>query len=311
MSHQTSDAIEATDTLSVEDNQAELTTATAGSGDCSCSEGAAMDPVSAEAADEQTIPAEPEYVYAIGTIEPRFPSVSVEKEYAQAAAGMETEGLTDRQALYEVLRQNRYLAREMCWVLRIEGLESYILLIRDHMDLDQLVAALQPADIATDRDVVVGARGPMAGPNMCHGLVAPTLIMDKIYSFDIPGFIAAIPKPEGVEENAFRATAEELFHRIMQMADNVGASAEHRTVNYLAVRYPPIYTLATEMFARDAFLSGVDVRPDQLSGVRRIVKAVFGFTHRKTDVTEKFFLRVDVTEKWPFLVSKLQPFYDQ
>jgi hypothetical protein len=37
------------------------------------------------------------YVYAIGRIEPRFPSLSVEKEFAQATARSETKGLTDRQ----------------------------------------------------------------------------------------------------------------------------------------------------------------------------------------------------------------------
>jgi hypothetical protein len=39
------------------------------------------------------------YVYALGRIEPRFPRLSVEKEYAQATGRAETAGLTDRQAL--------------------------------------------------------------------------------------------------------------------------------------------------------------------------------------------------------------------
>ena len=53
------------------------------------------------------------YVYALGRIEPRFPSLAVEKEFAQATGRADTAGLTDRQALHAVLseRQNRYLAR--------------------------------------------------------------------------------------------------------------------------------------------------------------------------------------------------------
>ena len=35
------------------------------------------------------------YVYALGRIEPRFPRLSVEKEYAQATGRAETAGLTD------------------------------------------------------------------------------------------------------------------------------------------------------------------------------------------------------------------------
>ena len=43
------------------------------------------------------------YVYALGRVEPRFPSLAVEKEFAQATGRAETAGLTDRQALHAVL----------------------------------------------------------------------------------------------------------------------------------------------------------------------------------------------------------------
>ena len=60
----------------------------------------------------------PEYVYAIGRIAPRFPTLSAEKEFAQATGRAETMGLTDRQALHALLseRRNRYLIRQLCWV---------------------------------------------------------------------------------------------------------------------------------------------------------------------------------------------------
>jgi len=45
--------------------------------------------------------------------------------------------------------------------------------------------------------------------------------------------------------------------------------------------------------------------------VRKIVDVIFSFTDRKTDVTEKYFVRVDVTEEFPFLVTKLSPYYDR
>jgi hypothetical protein len=48
-----------------------------------------------------------------------------------------------------------------------------------------------------------------------------------------------------------------------------------------------------------------------LSGERNIVDAIFSFTDRATDVVEKQFLRVDVTEEFPFLVTKLSPYYDR
>ena len=33
------------------------------------------------------------------------------------------------------------------------------------------------------------------------------------------------------------------------------------------------------------------------------------YTNRNTDFTEKFAVRVDVTEEFPFLVTKLSPYY--
>lgn len=85
------------------------------------------------------------YIYAIGRIEPRFPWPSIEKEFIQATGRAETAGLTDRQAFQNVLsqRQNRYLARQLCWVLTIEALETYILVPRDPGDFDLLVEALR------------------------------------------------------------------------------------------------------------------------------------------------------------------------
>src|SRR5262249_6713511 len=52
------------------------------------------------------------YRYTIGRVEPRFPRLSVEKEFVQATWRAGTAGLTDREVLHRVLseRQNRYLA---------------------------------------------------------------------------------------------------------------------------------------------------------------------------------------------------------
>jgi PatG Domain len=45
------------------------------------------------------------YVYALGRVQPRFPRLSVEKEFAQATGRAETVGLTDREALHKVLSE--------------------------------------------------------------------------------------------------------------------------------------------------------------------------------------------------------------
>jgi PatG C-terminal len=252
------------------------------------------------------------YVYALGQIEARFPRPSVEKEMAQATGRAETAGRTDQQAFHQVLsqRENRYLARQMCWILTIQGLETYILAARDPADIDLLVSAIEPHDNPW-MSTVIGVRGPIAPADYCNGLMVPIVMFDQIYTFSRDALIQAIPRPEQTPAQEFGAASRELFDRIMQMTDNAGATDEHRALNYLAVRYPAIYARAAESYAQNFSLSAVDVRPSPLSGTRKVVDVVFSHTNRNTDFTEKHFVRVDITEEFPYLVTKLSPYYDR
>jgi PatG C-terminal len=95
------------------------------------------------------------------------------------------------------------------------------------------------------------------------------------------------------------------------MADNAGATDEHRALNYLAVRYPNIYAKTVEAHGVESALTAVEARLSRLSGTRKIVDVVFTYTHRRTDVADKYFVRVDVTEEFPFLVTKMSPYYER
>ena len=257
--------------------------------------------------------ADPSYVYALGRIEARSPSLAVEKEFAQAREQAKTSNETDREAFHTVLsqRENRYLLRQLCWVLTIQGLETYLLQPRDPTDFDLLLGAIRPAPSTLDIDVVIGLRGPFAPPEMCNGLMVPIVAFDQIYSFERGSLIGAIPRPDKTSAKEFKAAADELFDRVMQLTDNAGATDDHRALNYLAMRYPAIYTTVAEAFGRNASLTGVEVRPSALSGTRKIVEVIFTFTNRNTDVDEKFFARVDVTEEFPFLFTPMSPYYDR
>lgn len=263
---------------------------------------------------DQARTTEPSFVYAIGQIDYRFPNLGLEKEFAQVAGKAATAGLRDRQVAQNVLSQpgNRYLARQLCWVLTVEGLDNYILQPRDPADFSMLVEALgRPYSSDEDVDVVVGLRGPIAPPGMCNGLMVPIVLFDIIYSFDKDTLIKAMDKPKGREAGQFELDAKNLFSQIVQLADNAGATDEHRALNYLAVRYPAIYHETSRQFTENASLAGVEVRPSRLSGTRKIVDVVFSYTNRQTDVVDKRFVRVDVTEMFPFLVTKLSPFYER
>jgi hypothetical protein len=253
------------------------------------------------------------YVYAIGRVEARFPNLAAEKEFAQATGRTETAGKTNQQTFHAVLskRENRYLARQLCWVLTVQGMETYLLVPHDPTDIELLIEAVRPVPSPNDIDVVIGMRGPTAPPDMCNGLIVPIVAVDQMYSFDREALVKSIPKPEKTTAAQFAPAAEELFNRIMQLTDNAGATEEHRALNYLAMRYPAIYAKAAEQFAQASSLTGVDVRRSPLTGTRVIVEVIFAYTNRNTDFTEKFCVRVDVTEEFPFLVTKMSPYYDR
>ena len=69
-----------------------------------------------------------------------------------------------------------------------------------------------------------------------------------------------------------------------------------------------MYAMAAGAFARDRSLSAVEVRRSPLGGPRTVVDVVFTHRDRKTDAAERSFVRVDVSERFSFLLTRLQPY---
>jgi hypothetical protein len=253
----------------------------------------------------------PPCIYVIGHIEPRFPLLSIEKEARQVTARAGGSKDTDREVMAKLVRDpaNKYLVRQLCWVLSIHGMDTYILVPRDG-DYQPLIDSFRAEPNPGDLELAIGIRGPIAPPTMCNGLLVPVVIFDQIYAFDRETLLKAIQKPKDGDQKFNKASAE-VFDRITSQMDNAGATDCDRALNYLTVRYDRIYSLAAEQFANNASLSSIDCLLSPLSGARKVVDVVFSFTDRETDVVSKFFTRVDVTECFPFLVSKLGPYYDR
>ena len=255
------------------------------------------------------------FVYAIGSIAVRFPSLGVEKEFVQATGRGDTAGLTDQQVLQRVLSEprNRYLTRQVCWVLSIEGLDTYLLQPREAADYDQLLEAVRANPEGEDVDVVIGLRGPLAPPSMCNGLTVPLVAFSQIYSFDRTSFVESVPVPKGKAAKDYRTAVRSTFSGILRVADNAGASDEHRALNYMATRYPTVYERASVQIDRNFGLTAIETAASRLSGTRRLVNVMLVFTHRQTQEVERYSVRVDVTEEFPFLASPLtlSPYIDR
>lgn len=251
------------------------------------------------------------YVYALGQVEARFPSRSIEKEFAQLIERSQSSDLSDQQAFYTILSQpqNRYLAKKLSWVFSIEGVPIYILLPGGPGDLNSLLSAIQSPSTPLDRTVVIGRKGPVAPPEMC-GLEVPMVLVDQFDRLQYKTFMKSA-RPRSVSDKKFEAVAEETFQRMMQIAINTGSTNKHRALNYLAVRCPDIYSLAAEKFERSFTLTSVEALRSRLSDSRKIVSVVFTFTGDESRIVEKHFVRVDVSDEFPFIVTKMAPYYDR
>ena len=263
-------------------------------------------PLGAVAAGE-VAPARPLPVYAIGRIEPRFPSEDLEREVAQVASRGDGDEPNGFEILGEVLRErgNRYIARRLCWVLTVDGLDAYSLVLQDPTDLELLIDAIGGDD--DERvDVVVGEQARATALGSCAGLSLPTIAVDVIYSFDRGSFASALRDSEGTTDagDALVRAVDQVLDRVARVGDNVGLTDEHRALNYLAVRYPAIYGGAAEAMGRGLALTGVETRVSARGGSRRIVEVSFVFGEGGRP-NERHTARVDVTGTFPFLTRKL------
>ncbi|MGD9672107.1 MAG: hypothetical protein AB7U98_01355 [Candidatus Nitrosocosmicus sp.] len=257
------------------------------------------------------------FVYSIGKIEWLCPNRSIDKEIDQAAGRLkpsEIKGMTREEVRLKTITDpnNRYLARQLCYIFKIEGIESFILIPVDPLDIDRLVRSLValPGRFG-DIDVIVGKMGPLASPHVCNGHMLPMVAVDQIYSFDREALVKSIPKKKVENENQFENTAETLFNHIIQIADNAGITDEHRAINYLSVRFDEIYHKTQEMQDEDFWFNGIETRISRLSISRKIVDVILNYENRKNRVIRRWFVRVDVTEEFPFLASEMQEFYER
>ena len=264
------------------------------------------------------------YVYAFGNVSFRFPNISIERELTQANAG-----ISDSIDYYEVLSRphNQYLVRQLCWILSISGVETYILAPSDPAMYAELVNALRFPDDPNEKhgrlELVVGLRGPRAPAEACNGLLLPIVRLDQLYSFTHKDLITAakdaaskLPEKEALTEKemkSFDGVATSVFdERILQLADNAGASDEHRALNYMAVRIPQFYMRVVRQRQLGAPLSRIDVLPSRMADTsgRRLVNIVLAFRDAN-GVEDKFRTRIDVTDEFPFRDLPLSPYYDR
>lgn len=254
-----------------------------------------------------------QFVYSLGRIGMRFPTVAVEREFQQRerhVLGGEGKKSTNRWTrIAEVLAANDHLARAVCFVHSVGGLPAYIVTATSMSTLNALIESLRHHDRDDGWELLIGRRGPMATPTTCAGLLAPVVFCDALYSFTLGEFTSELAKraqpaldAAKIAADDFEEGARDIFARITTSAENIGGLDSHRALNYLLVQHPGIF-VATAQRARRAILDAIETRVMEAASSRRVVTVIFTFIDKATGVPERLFARVDVAEEWPFLTE--------
>jgi hypothetical protein len=293
-----------------------------------------------------------QFVYVLGTVDIRVPDPSVAYELQRVG---DTIGVVQGQGTYEFGdkkhevepdedlrswcyrifsdpqgRQARYIARQLCWILTVEGVPGYYLRLNDPSEMDDLIHCLgQPSprgrfphrpdyDIRTgwyDLSLFVGSSS-LVPSEICPGIEVPVLGVDYLCSYEQNLFESwmkpkhgNIPKSKGTRSEKNGTVGGDYLGTLLQSSDNFGDTDEWRALNYLAVQYSDLYRCYAERLSEGYSLDSVTVPSSRLSRQRgrRIVDPVFAF--RKPDgATRRFFVRVDVSYLFPMLLSPLSEY---
>ena len=285
--------------------------------DCGCggakSQAAAQSQAYSQALGAPGLPAGEQFVYALGRITVRFPTLSLEKEFQQRERALTVRGEVSPPILaalrtHQVLAANPHLARRVCYVLNVGSLPAYVLMPTGTDVVASLLDGLMRCAQPDGWCLVIGRRMGSASPGTCGGLLAPVVSCDQVYSFSLTAWsreLIALAEPilkaRQIQIEGFEDLARDFFEKIALSIENVGGSDTHRALNYLLVQNPGLFLAAA--MRTNSVLDKIETRPIQGTESRTLIAVILTFIDRGTAVPERLFCRVDVTEEWPFLAD--------
>lgn len=247
-----------------------------------------------------------QYIYALGTIDVKFPTLGIEREFQQRsrAAG---KAYRTKAMLREVLSANPHLARAVSYIFSIGGLPAYVV---NPMRLDVLTSVVNSIDDeAANWNLIIGHRKNLAPITISTGFTLPIVDCHQVYSFTIDEHASSLKKlaepalkTGRLKEEGAVDVFKDLFRHLAISPENLGNLDHHRALNYALVQHPGLYLAALERAER-ATLDTIETRWSQSTGGRTLITLIFIFVDQSTGVSERLSTRVDVTEQWPFIVG--------
>jgi PatG C-terminal/PatG Domain len=202
--------------------------------------------------------------------------------------------------------ENRYLVRELCWVLAVDGIDSYVLAPSDPTDILLLAEAIRPSSSSDHIDAAIGRIvNPLPADALCSQVPLPLLAFDQLHSFDSKSFAKGIKKADGQEVD--ESFVVDVLQSLPSLGSGLGLVAEHRALNYVTLRYPMLYHLASKKASEGFSLQAVRFLRSPVAGGRILVDVLFTFISSVDSRAERWSVKVDVTDKYPFLRGALSP----
>jgi hypothetical protein len=250
-----------------------------------------------------------QYVYAIGRLDVRFPSLGIEREYHQRERALHDLPQQPRNArIVAVLEKNPHLALRISYVFLVGGTPVFALSPSSGSLKDAFFKALARSHQQDHSCVVIGRVGAFTNPASYGGLLLSLVSVDQLYEFSASEWgegLAKTAQPalqsHKVETSHFQAVSQGIFREVTTMPENLGIADGHRALNYLVVQHPGMFLAAAER--PNHVMDRIETRVIQGMGGRRHVVVILSFLDRGTGVPERLFCTVDVTEEWPFVVN--------
>lgn len=274
-------------------------------------------------------------VYAVGTLQARFPSLSVEKEFFQALPSPSTGGSTSDGGisfdvsdevgllqlnlsqnltgnLYTVLSQaeNFYIAREMCWSLtNTDGNEIYSIIPASNQRLNELIGAIKPDTNGNLQNYIItgGMKAGFVNPSCMNG-DAPVVMLVNL----LPASTEQIVSKVTQQDNSVNATyLQGLVDEILSLNANDGMTDHDRALNYVLYNNMDIY-LRSYQHLYNSNNNGPNPSGYQLvnirtewggSTARKIVRIILDYQGIDSGATQSWYSSVDVTGQFPFLLT--------
>lgn len=262
----------------------------------------------------------PSFIYAVGSVHPDFPSLSVEKEFMQSLSTDDMKQLKANGAaknilsidklapfFYSVLNEptNFHLAREMQWKFtNVDNNPLFTIIPGSNARLQELINATQ-CDASTKQPKLE----LLLGRQKDHG----HMLMTKLTSISQSQLQnRVLAKDASITVSQLTA----IMDIILSLQANNGQSIKARALNYALYNNPSIYSKSYDLLYGSASaganpsgyqLLGINTRQQDYQGGHQ-VDIIFNYAGINSGAPQSWYCSVDVSGEFPYLLREFSRF---